>query len=111
MVGNPSIFGLTISTSVGSVRGILAGAKVLPARVSLCLLRRTGIHVVSTVHRFIGRSPTGFPVGMRGCNGASSTAVPVLVSRLDERNGLGGNSGLLLDTFNTKFAAKTYVVR
>lgn len=103
-VSKERICGFTIHAIPGTIDRTLRRTR-LPVRSMGCfLLRRTGVQVVRSITGHLRRPVRGFPYGLRGCKGISTTDMPVLLSGIRGRNVVDKNSGVMLTKFNTKLA-------
>lgn len=110
-VGKGRIFDFTIDGMPRTIGRLLSQRRISYRSVDCCLLRRTGRQVVHSTTEQLNRSVSGFPVGVSECNGASSTDLLVLLSRVGGDKGLRQNSEVILTNFNNKLACKTDLVR
>lgn len=103
-VSNPRMCGFTIGAVKHAILGSLRHTNVRLGRLSCFVPRRTGVHVVSSTTGHLRLPVRGIFIGLRGCNGASTTSMTVTLSRTGHRKHFGHNSGITFTKFNTNLA-------
>lgn len=105
-VSNETVFSFTVHDIPDIVHRIVRGKGLSSNSLGGVLTRRTGIHLLRTVDGGIGLPFSLFTAGVTRANGASTTDVPVLLSRLIRagRVRLNAGSGILVAKFNNNLA-------